>query len=59
NQNDLKHASLLYKELEKDENINAVLVDIDSVKNLKKAYPNYFGNAKEFIKLVEKKLAKN
>ncbi|EAH6236894.1 GTP pyrophosphokinase, partial [Campylobacter upsaliensis] len=39
--------------------INAVLVDIDSVKNLKKAYPNYFGNAKEFIKLVEKKLAKN
>lgn len=59
NQNDLKHASLLYKELEKDDNINAVLVDIDSVKNLKKAYPNYFGNAKEFIKLVEKKLAKN
>lgn len=42
-------ASLLYETLEEQEHINAVLVDIDSIKNLKKAYPNYFGNAKEFI----------
>ena len=49
-------ASFLYEKLEKDESINAVLIDIDSIKNLKKAYPNYFGNAKEFIKLIQEKL---
>lgn len=49
-------ASFLYEKLEKDESINAVLIDIDSIKNLKKAYPNYFGNAKEFIKLIQNKL---
>lgn len=53
--NELQMASFLYEKLEKDENINAVLVDIDSIKNLKRAYPNYFGNAKEFIKLIKEK----
>lgn len=54
--NELDMASFLYEKLEKDESINAVLIDIDSIKNLKKAYPNYFGNAKEFIKLIQNKL---
>ncbi len=50
--NDLITASLLYEKLEMQDNINVVLVDVGSIKNLKRAYPNYFGNAKEFIRCI-------
>lgn len=51
--NNIKVASILYKELEKQKDINAVLIDTTDIKNLELAYPNYFGDAKEFIKIVK------
>ena len=51
--NNIKVASILYKELEKQNNINAVLIDTSDIKNLELAYPNYFGDAREFIKIIE------
>lgn len=45
-------------EMEKgEENIDAVLVRVDSFKMLKKAYPNYFSDIGEFIKIVKSYLS--
>ena len=41
-----------YQAMETDQNFSSVLVSIDDIKKLKKAYPNYFLNAKNFIKEV-------
>lgn len=54
NKKNIEKASLLYKELEKKDNINAVLVDARDIKTLKEAYPNYFGDSKKFINYIER-----
>ena len=36
------------------ENNNVVLVSIENLKNLKKVYPNYFLDAREFVTTIEK-----
>jgi hypothetical protein len=38
---------------EKGENINAVLVEVDSIENLRAAYPNYFGDVQMFKNALE------
>lgn len=54
NKKNVEIASLLYKELEKKDNINAVLVDARDIKTLNEAYPNYFGDSKKFINYIER-----
>jgi ppGpp synthetase/RelA/SpoT-type nucleotidyltranferase len=54
--NSIEIASILYKELEKKDNINAVLIDTSDIKNLEEAYPNYFGDSKKFINIIERKM---
>jgi ppGpp synthetase/RelA/SpoT-type nucleotidyltranferase len=39
---------------EKGENVNAVLVEADSIENLKAAYPNYFGDVQMFKSILQK-----
>lgn len=59
---DYKTINLIYKTLEeeyKDNNfIEIVLVTLDNLKELKKAYPNYFLDAKLFIKEVLNEIEK-
>lgn len=45
-------AQQIYQTTETNSNISSVLVSVDDIKKLKKAYPNYFLNAKNFIKEV-------
>lgn len=52
----LSQAKEMYQALETSDKIDSVLVSIDSVKKLKKAYPNYFLDAKNFIDEVSKRL---
>ena len=54
NKKNVEKASLLYKYLEKKDNINAVLVDARDIKTLNEAYPNYFGDSKKFINYIER-----
>lgn len=54
NKKNVEIASLLYKELEKKDNINAVLVNARDIKTLNEAYPNYFGDSKKFINHIER-----
>lgn len=58
--NELDIANDLYARLEiKTSNKNnAVLVSADSIHNLKKAYPNYFMDIKEFVTKLEKIIKK-
>ncbi|OBV30033.1 hypothetical protein BKN38_00225 [Helicobacter sp. CLO-3] len=51
--NNLEEASLFYEMMEQNSDINAVLVDIESIRKLKKAYPNYFGDANHFIQSLK------
>ncbi len=41
------------KEIEGKPNMQAVLVSVDSVKNLRRAYPNYFLDTRVFLDTVE------
>lgn len=50
---EIKEATILYGSYEGKDNIDAVLVSVDSISALKKAYPNYFLNVKEFLKKIE------
>lgn len=53
-------ATETYNQIEREkgeENIDAVLVRVDSFKVLKKAYPNYFSDIGEFIKIVKSYLS--
>lgn len=50
---DIKGATSLYGSHEGKENIDAVLVSVDSISTLRKAYPNYFLNVKEFTRKIE------
>ena len=54
NKKNVEEASSLYKDLEKEDNINAVLVDARDIKTLKEAYPNYFGDSRKFINYIER-----
>ena len=54
NKKNVEIASLLYKELEKKDNINAVFVDARDLKTLNEAYPNYFGDSRKFINYIER-----
>lgn len=51
-QKDIKGATSLYGSYEGKDNIDAVLVSVDSISTLRKAYPNYFLNVKEFSKKI-------
>lgn len=51
--NDIKGATSLYGSYEGKDHIDAVLVSVDSISTLKKAYPNYFLNVKEFLRKIE------
>lgn len=44
------------KETENDPNIQVVLVSVESVDSLRKAYPNYYVDTREFINAVEKEM---
>ena len=45
---------LMYQQEYKGENNNVVSVSVENLKNLKKAYPNYFLDAREFVTTIEK-----
>lgn len=49
---ELNTAKSLYQAVETDEQTNSVLISVSDVKNLKKAYPNYFLDARFFINKV-------
>ncbi|MGH1601593.1 RelA/SpoT domain-containing protein [Campylobacter majalis] len=49
-------AQVMYQSMETNDSMQSVLVSIDSIKKLKKAYPNYFLDAKNFIKEVTERL---
>ena len=55
---DIEIAQNIYIDLEKqhlnDNDVNVVLVRGSSIKNLKKAYPNYFGDAEIFLTNLNK-----
>jgi len=44
--------------LDKDNNIDVVLVEADTSKDLKKAYPNYFLDTKEFVNILKEYIKK-
>lgn len=46
------------KEAESDTNIQVVLVAVESLDTLRKAYPNYYVDTRDFIKAVEKEIGK-
>ena len=51
-------ASLVYRQLEQSQNCKSgkthvVLVSVDSVKKIEKAYPNFFLNVKDFIQKIK------
>lgn len=48
--NDFDFAQVAYRYYESHENIDAVLISLDKIKLLKKAYPNYYLDCAEFIK---------
>lgn len=45
------------KEFEHDPQIQVVLVSVDSISALRKAYPNYYIDTKAFIKVVEREIS--
>lgn len=45
---------LMYEQAYKDEGNNVVSVSVENLKNLKKAYPNYFLDASEFVGTINK-----
>jgi hypothetical protein len=49
----IKKYSETEKEIEGKPNMQAVLVSVDSVKNLRRAYPNYFLDTRVFLDTVE------
>ncbi|MDF3917482.1 RelA/SpoT domain-containing protein [Salinicola salarius] len=55
--NEAKRASSAYETVEHDnrnnENIETVLVSVESFTSLKSAYPNYYGDASVFIETIE------
>lgn len=54
-------AQLAYAQIEKrfaETNNQAVLVSVDSIKDLKKAYPNYFGETRLFVSTLERFLGR-
>lgn len=59
---DEKKAIITYSEIEKriygHGAYDVVFVGVDDIQDLKKAYPNYFADTKEFIKLLEKIISK-
>jgi putative GTP pyrophosphokinase len=56
-QNELKQANIDYTETERHinagANLQVVLVSLESINGLKKAYPNYFLDTKQFIRKIE------
>jgi putative GTP pyrophosphokinase len=46
-------------EQSKSSNLDAVLVWVDKVKELPKAYPNYYADTREFLKVLDVALAEN
>jgi len=58
NKSQLEEATRIYNEDERkyrdDDNKDLVLVSAGSLRDLKKAYPNYFSNTEDFIKYIEK-----
>ncbi|AQW87188.1 RelA/SpoT domain-containing protein [Campylobacter pinnipediorum subsp. caledonicus] len=53
--NEIETAKEMYQNLETSKKTQSVLVSVDSIKKLKKAYPNYFMDAKSFIKEVKQR----
>ena len=51
--NQVKGAMNDYAIAEKNDDIDAVLVGTDKIARLKKAYPNYFINTKEFLSIIK------
>lgn len=45
---------LMYETTYKSEDNNVVSVSVENLKKLKKAYPNYFLDAREFVKIISK-----
>lgn len=54
--NEFELAKKMYQSMETNDTTQSVLVSVDSVKKLKKAYPNYFLDAKHFIKEVRERI---
>jgi hypothetical protein len=59
---DLAKAEEMYLEMERDaasqqSDADAVLVSVDKLINLKKAYPNYYGDTDKFMEIVKRAIA--
>lgn len=46
----------IFQGLENNKNIDSVIINMTSIKKLKKAYPNYFLDARNFIKAIKAKI---
>lgn len=59
--NEIDLANKKYSEIENkdDKNIDAVLVSVSSLSTLKAAFPNYFADIKDFIKIVNEYIVEN
>lgn len=52
-------ATKMYEDLETNKKFDVVLVSASSMKNLKKAYPNYFADVSEFVRKVKQIISVN
>jgi ppGpp synthetase/RelA/SpoT-type nucleotidyltranferase len=48
---------IIEKEFEDNQQVQVVLVSVDSIDSLRKAYPNYYADTTEFIKAVEREIS--
>ena len=55
---ELEIATKIYIQLENEANKNVVLTSANSFNTLKEAYPNYFADISEFIKMVREIIKK-
>lgn len=53
---ELNTAENFYQTFEKNEKTDSVLISVSDIKNLKKAYPNYYLDANKFINEINKRI---
>lgn len=58
-QNELEKARTEYNRLEKQENLNAVLISLDDCNSIKDAYPNYYLDSGEFIHRIKTEIGEH
>ncbi len=55
----IEQAKVFYRALESEKDKETVLVSVDDIKKLKRAYPNYYLDATKFLKELKERLVKD